>query len=153
MAEPTRYIEDGVRPFVVEDDTGTAYVDPDGAELLLTSGDEVGVAANEEPPPYIREFVERETDLDPVGSRKRRYKEVRIDVGGPVLAAGHADPAATDGADGSATTAITEQGDAPRFYVTDDPDTGLGRRLLWEAFVAFLAAAILLAIAYWLIFI
>lgn len=124
-------------------------VDPDGADLLLTSGEEVEVDANEEPPDHVREFLERETDLDPVSRRHRRYKEVRIGTGNSVLVAGQADP---DGGDRSVTAAITEKGDTPRFYVTDDPDTGLDRRLLQEAFVSFLAAGFRLAIAYWLLF-
>lgn len=150
MTWSTRYLDDGYRPFVVDDDTGTAFVDPDGAELLLTSGDEVVVDAGEQPPAHVREFLDRETDLDPVDSRRRRYREVRIGVGDPVRVAGQADPDAARDLDEPTTTAITERGDAPRFYVTDDPDRSLGRNLVSEAFVAFLAAAILLSVAYFL---
>jgi hypothetical protein len=149
MGKTTKYIEDGYESFVVDDDTGVAYVDPDGADLLLTSGDEVTVEGGEEPPAYVREFLDRETDLDPVHRRTRRYKEVRIGVGDPVLVAGQASP---DGiGDRGTTTAITERGDGPRFYVTDDPGHGLGRRLLNEAFVFFLIAAILFTVAYFLV--
>lgn len=151
MSWSTRYTDDGYRPFVVDDDTGTAFVDPDGADLLLTSGDEVVVDAGEEPPAHVREFLARETDFDPVDSRRRRYREVRIGVGDSVRVAGQADPDAALGLDEPATTAVTERGDAPRFYVTDDPDRGLGRNLVSEAFGSFLAAAILLGIAYFLV--
>ncbi len=152
MTWSTRYVDDGYRPFVVDDDTGTAFVDPDGAELLLTSGDEVVVDAGEEPPAHVREFLARETDIDPVDSRRRRrYREVRIGVGDSVRVAGQADPDAVHDIDEPVTTAVTERGDAPRFYVTDDPDRSLGRNLLSEAFGSFLAAAILLGIAYFLV--
>lgn len=150
MGKTTKYIEDGYESFVVDDDTGVAFVDPDGADLLLTSGDEVTVEGGEEPPAYVREFLDRETDLDPVHRRTRRYKEVRIGVGDPVLVAGQASPDAARDLDGVAT-AITESGDAPRFYITDDPDHGLGRRLINEAFVFFLIAAILFTVAYFLV--
>lgn len=148
MAETTRYADGEHVPFLVDDETGTAYVDPDGAELLLTSGDEVVVEGGEEPPAHVREFLDRETPLDAVDPRERRYKEVRIGVGDPVLVAGQAD---SDGAGDGATTAITERGDAPRFYVTDDPDHGLASRFVREALVYFLVAAILLAVAYFLV--
>lgn len=152
MTWSTRHSDDGYRPFVVDDDTGTALVDPDAADLLLTSSDEVVVDAGEEPPAHVREFLERETDLPIVDSkRRRRYKEVRIGVGDAVRVAGQADPDAAHDLDESVTTAVTERGDAPRFYVTDDPDRSLGRNLLSEAFGSFLAAAILLGIAYFLV--
>lgn len=152
MAYRTLYMDDGFGSFVVDDGTGTAYVDPTGADLVMESGDEVTVDGGEDPPARVREFLERETDVDPIGRRERRYTEVRVGVGDPVYVAGQADPRPVDGLEASATTAITERGDAPRFYVTDDPDTGLGRRLLGEALTSFLMAGILLAIAYFLAF-
>lgn len=151
MAETTRYADGERTAFLVDDGTGRAYVDPEEAELLLTSGDEVVVEADEEPPARIREFVERETDLEAVSRRRRRYKEVRIGVGDRTLVAGSADPDGTPDVHERVTTAIVERGDAPRFYVTDDPDRGLGRRLQREAFGYFLAAAILLATTYYLV--
>lgn len=152
MAYRTLYVDDGFGPFLVDDGTGIAYVDPTGAELVMKSGDEVAVGGGDDPPAHVREFLERETDVDPVGRRRRRYKEVRIGVGESVYVAGQADPEPFDGLDEPVTAAITERGDAPRFYVSDDPDTGLGRRLLGEALTSFVLAGILLAIAYFLAF-
>lgn len=165
MGERTLYMDDGVQAFVVNDGTGTAYVDPENAELVLTSGDEVTVDAGDEPPASVREFLDRETDVDPVSRRRRRYTEVRIGVGDPVLVAGQATPESAAGLDGQAdpgpaegpggrtTTTITEAGDAQRFYVTDDTDKGLGRRLVEEALTSFLVASLLLAFAYYLLFV
>ena len=136
MAKPNRRRTDACRP------------SPVGPEVLLTSGDEATVEGGEEPPAHVREFLERETDHPPVDSRERRFKEVRIDVDEPVLVAGQADPDVAADLDEPTTTAIAECGDAPRFYVTDNPDRGLGSWLVREAFVYFLVAAILLAIAY-----
>lgn len=160
MSWTRQYAGGDQQAFLVDDETGVAYVDPDGAEVMLTSGDETIVEGGEPPPAEIREFLDRETDLgeaeetvgpiDP-GTRDRRYKEVRIDVGEPVLVAGHADRDGSDRFDEPVSTTITKRGDAPRFYVTDDPDSSLTRRLLSEAVVSFLAAGILLAIAYWLV--
>ena len=151
MGKSTRYTAGEHVPFVVDDDTGTAYVDPDDAEIVLSSGDEVTVPAGEEPPAHVGEFLDQETNLEPVSSHERRYMETRIAVGDPVLVAGQADPDADDGFDEPTTIAITERGDAPRFYVTDDPDHGLSSRLVREALVYFLVAAFLLALAYSLV--
>lgn len=146
--ETTKFAENDARPFVVDDGTGAAYVDPDGAEVLLTTDDEVSVPGGQEPPARVREFVERETDLDPVARRERHYEESRIDVGDTVYVTGSPDPDGAAGADAEATTALTDGPDVPRYYVSDDPEHGLSRRLLGEAFTAFLIAAILLGITY-----
>lgn len=147
MTWSTRYADDDAVPFLVDDGTGRAYVDPDGADLVLSSGDEVVVEAGETPPENISRFLERETSLGEVGSRRRRYKEARIAVGDPILVAGHADPSATPD-DHAATSSITAGGDAStRFYVTDDPSQGVTRRLLQEVLVYLLVALLLFSAA------
>lgn len=150
MSWSERYVDDGARPFRVEDGTGTAYVDPDGSALLLTSGEEITVGAGEEPPARVREFLDRETNLEAVDSRRRRYKAVRIEPGDPVLVAGATDPDGADAPADPATTAIGDGPDAPRFYATDDPDHGLGSRLVREILGYALAAAVLFASASYL---
>lgn len=144
MAERTKHRDDEFGPFLVDDGTGTAYVDPSDADLVLKSGDEYIVEGGEEPPPFIREFVDRETSIDPVGRRKRWYREYRVDVGEDVRVAGQADPHAAPDGGAPVTTGFVEAGDAPKFFVTDDVDLDLGKRLRQEALVYFLIAAVLL---------
>lgn len=132
--------------FVVEDDTGTAYVEPDGSSLRMELREKVTVPGGEEPPPNVREFIERETDLDPVHRRKRWVEEYRLPIGDPVYVAGQADPGAAP--DGSATTAIGDGLKTPTFFISDDPDHDLETQLWGGALVSFIAAAVLFAAAY-----
>lgn len=152
MSYLTKYRDQEFGPFVVDDRTGTAYVDPEHADLVLSSGDEFAVDGGEDPPPFVREFVDRETDVDPVGRYRRRYKEYRIDVDEEVRVAGQTDPDAVRALDEPVTTVVSEAGAAPKFFVTDDADLGLGKRMLQETLVYFLAGAILLAISYFIVF-
>lgn len=147
-----QYTDEAHCPFIVDDGTGTAYVDPEDAELMLKDGDEFTVEPGEEPPPRIREFLERETNVTPVDSKRRRkYTETRIGIGDDVLVTGQTDPDAVSDLEQSVTTVIAARGDAPRFYITDDLDSGVGGRLAREAFGSFLAAAILLGIAFFML--
>lgn len=152
MAETTKYHDSDFEPFYVDDGTGTAYVDPSDADLLLKDNEEITVAGGERPPAFVREFLDRETSVDPVGQYERQYTEARLDVDGQVRVGGQADPDAAPSLEEPVTTSVTAAGDAPKFLISDDPDVGLGRRLLQEAFVYFLVATICIVIAYFLLF-
>lgn len=153
MSEITKYRDSEFEPFVLDDGTGTAYVDPTDAELLLENDREVSVDDGDHPPPYVAEFLDRETDVDPVGRHTRHYRESRLDVGEDVRVGGQADPDAVPALDDPPRTAVVAAGDAPKFLVSDDADVGLGRRLLHEASLYFLVAAICLGISYFLLFV
>jgi hypothetical protein len=144
----TEHREKEFGPFLVDDDTGTAYVDPANADLVLTTGDEYTVEGGEDPPAFIREYLERETDVDPVGEYKRRYKEYRLDVDEQVRVAGETDPDGTPDLAEPVTTAILDDGEAPKFFVTDETDRDLGSRMRQEAFLYFLIAAVLFAFSF-----
>jgi hypothetical protein len=148
MGKKTEYIDDGFVPFVVDDDTGTVYVDPDGSELRMESDEEVVVPGGEQPPRQVREFIERETDLDPVHERKRWVEEYRLGVGDDVYVAGQVDP---DGApDGS--VAVGDGARAPKFFVSDEPGHDLAAQVRTEALFRFLVAGVLFAFAAFLYF-
>lgn len=148
MTWTTRYVDDDAVPFLVDDGTGRAYVDPDGSDLVLSSGDEIIVEAGDAPPANVSRFLDRETSLGEVASRRRRYREVRLGVGEPVLVAGHADPASDAPGDEAVACTVTADGDAStRFYITDDPSQGVTRRLLQEVFVYLLVALLLFSAA------
>lgn len=150
MGDATEYRDEDVVPFVVDDETATAYVDPEGAEVRMSGQEEVTVEEGERPPEHIAAFIEEETDLDVVRNKKRWFREYRIAAGDEVYVAGTADlDGVTDG-DHGATVAVDGDG-APRFFVSDDPDHGLDAQLLREVLVSFLAAALLFGVAAWLV--
>jgi hypothetical protein len=152
MSKTTIYHDSDFEPFFVDDGTGTAYVDPGNADLLLTDNEEITVDGGVEPPTFVREFLDRETSVDPVAGVERQYTEARLDVDGQVRVGGQADPDAAPSLPEPVTTAVIAAGDAPKFLISDDPNVGLGRRLLHEAFMNFLIAAICLGIAYFFLF-
>jgi hypothetical protein len=147
MPEITKHSDREFEPFVVDDGTGAAYVDPESAELMLESGDEFTVEGGEEPPAFVREFVEHETSIDPVGEHKRWYREFRLDVDEEARVAGEADPDAV-ALEESVTTAVVAAGDAPKFFVADDADLDLGQRMRQEALIYFVIAGTLFAFSY-----
>ena len=148
MTYVTKYSDKEFGPFLVDDGTGTAYVNPENADLVLTSGDKYTVEGGEDPPAFISEFLERETDVDTVGRYEREYEEVRVDVDEQVRVAAETDPDSNVDIEEPVMTAILDAGDAPKFLVTDDTDRGLGSRMLHEALFTFLAAGILFALSY-----
>jgi hypothetical protein len=133
MGWTTKHRDKEFGPFLVDDGPSTAYVDPANADLVLTSGEEYTVEGGEEPPTFIREFLERSTEVDPVGQHKREYTEARLDLKEEVRVAGDSDPDSSDLVEESVTTAIRDDGDAPKFLVTDDVDLDLGSRMRQEA--------------------
>jgi hypothetical protein len=129
MAWTTKHRDQEFGPFIVDDGTGAACVDPANADLVLTSGDEYPVEGGEDPPTFISEFLERETDIDTVGRYKRRYREVRLDLDEQVRVAGETDPDSNVDLEEPVMTAVLDDGDAPKFLVTDDTDLDLGSRM------------------------
>lgn len=148
MTYVTKYSDKEFGPFLVDDGTGTAYVDPENADLVLTSGDKYTVEGGEDPPPFISEFLERETDVDTVGRYERQYMEVRVDVDEQVRVAAETDPDSNVEIEEPVMTAILDGGDAPKFLVTDDTDLDLGSRMRQEALVYFLIAGVLFAFSF-----
>lgn len=82
-------------PFVLENDTGSVLVDPDGATLQLEQSTEIGVDPDETPPTPIVEFLESTRWLSADSPTCRWYRESRLDPGdhvhvyGPVREVGH----------------------------------------------------------------
>lgn len=148
MAYVTKYSDKEFGPFLVDDGTGTAYVDPENADLVLTSGDKYTVEGGEDPPPFISEYLEREMDIDTVGRYKRQYMEFRVDVDEQVRIAAETDPDSNVDIEEPVMTAILDAGDAPKFLVTDDTDLDLGSRMRKEALVYFLIAGVLFAFSF-----
>jgi len=148
MAWTTKHSDQEFGPFIVDDGTGTAYVDPTNADLVLTSGDEYSVEGGEDPPEFISGFLKQETKVDPVGRYKRRYKEYRVDLDEQVRVAGETNPDSNGDAEEPVMTAIQDDGSAPKFLVTDDTDLDLGSRMRQEALTYFLIGGTLLAFSF-----
>ncbi|MFB6184868.1 MAG: hypothetical protein ABEI96_09965 [Haloarculaceae archaeon] len=140
MPYPTKHTDADFQPFVLDDGTGTVYVDPSDGDLLVSEDEEIVVDPGDDPPEFVREYLIRETDVDPVGQTERKYREARLEIDDQVRVSGHADPDAAPALDEPVTTAVVTAGEAPKFLISDDVDLGLRRRLLREATVYFLLA-------------
>lgn len=118
------------RPFVVEDESGRAYVDPDGASLSLESERTRKTNAQGEP---VRDdstwnlgVSVNLPGLGGLGTGNRRYTERRLEVGGHCYAVGAATrpPAGID-----ADVALVGDG-AATFLLSDATEAETRRRLL-----------------------
>lgn len=146
-------------PFLVEDDTASMVVEPDGATLSLRA-ETTRVRGDERPPERIRQFIEDRPDVDSeersidvlgleidVGA-DRKYVERRLDPGETVHVYGEAvsDPSATN-AVGSIGRVIRAGNRAPFFRITDGSEHDAARRLAWRGVPAALAGLALLGVA------
>lgn len=129
-------------PFRIADETGSVRVEPDGAELTLTSGTTVEVGREETARGRIREFLRGlevepgdagELSLGPLSmgtGDRRRYVEERLDVGEHVSVFGlpERDPDAGGdwGSDQHAATVRDASGEP--FVIADRPAVPVLRR-------------------------
>ncbi|MDJ1432493.1 GIDE domain-containing protein [Halostagnicola sp. A-GB9-2] len=118
------------RPFVLEDESGTAYVDPEGALFSLEKERTRKTNAQGEPVPddgsWNLNVSANIPGLGSVGIGNKRYTEKRLDVGGHCYAVGTAErpPAGVD-----ADVAIVGTG-APTFMLSDATEKETRMRLL-----------------------
>ncbi|PSQ60130.1 MAG: hypothetical protein BRD23_02865 [Halobacteriales archaeon SW_9_67_25] len=83
-----------VNPFVVETDTGSVLVEPEGAQRELSESAWLRFDPGESTPEEIADFLRSQTELEPDDEQVRVYSEHRIDPGdavhvyGPVREAG-----------------------------------------------------------------
>ena len=118
------------RPFVVEDESGRAYVDPDGASFSLESERTRRTNAAGEPVPddstWNFSVSMNVPGMGNVGVGNRRYTEQRLDVGGHSYVVGTAE---RPPADVDADVAIVGAG-APTFMISDETEAETRRRVL-----------------------
>lgn len=122
------------RPFLLEDDTGTAYIDPDGASLSLSTERTSTIEETESLPSGLRSTVESPLSIDIgnialSGGRRLRYTEKRLDVGGRGYVFGQTEPSPT-GVD--ADVAIGKGDRGPTFLISDTGERETMRRLLLQ---------------------
>jgi len=139
-------------PFQLDDGTGTALVDPDGATLELTDTKTIEIDADETPPPGIDEYLERTEQVNGDIARKHRYIERRLEPGddvhvfGPVQRTGHsadmpggvdaiigvtdADRGFTVGEDGLTELVDQIKTDTMRYVITPGEEKEAERHLL-----------------------
>jgi hypothetical protein len=161
----TEYSQSNSRPFLLEDGTGTAWVDPTDAEFHMPVMDRVERDAGEEPPERFHEALTdgggatpggREADaVVPVGDdggtsvvddhHRRRYPEYRLDPGEEVSVDGEARPAPDPGAtDGDPELAIGDGDSIPAYTISTDEDRDVGNELLQRAVGPILIGTLLL---------
>ncbi len=118
------------RPFILEDESGTAYVDPEGASFSLEKERTRKTNAQGQPVPddstWNLNVSANIPGLGSVGIGNKRYTEKRLDLGGHCYAVGRAErpPAGVD-----ADVAIVGTG-APTFMLSDATEGETRMRLL-----------------------
>ncbi|SDQ27511.1 GIDE domain-containing protein [Natronobacterium texcoconense] len=131
-----------VVPFRLEDDTASVRVEPEGADLALSTEITIGVDGGEPEPKQVREFLETQSDLESENSsidlgvveistgNNRRYHERRLDPGEEVYVFGqsHYDIDARETM--RDVGAVIEDGpETPAFVVADSCQYVAARRL------------------------
>ncbi|RQG89067.1 hypothetical protein EA462_11860 [Natrarchaeobius halalkaliphilus] len=148
-----RTIEDGTdrRPFVLEDESGRAYVDPDGASLSLERERTRNPNGDSPLPGFLRSLnVDFSINIGgPFGAGigNRRYTERRLDLDGHCYVVGQAErsPAGID-----ADVAIVG-GESPTFLISDATEGETRRRLLLRGSGFGLAGVGCVALGLWIL--
>jgi hypothetical protein len=102
-------------PCRLDDGTGIALVDPNGATLELLTEETIEVEPYESPPPEVGDYLERTETVDREHDYTRRYTETRLEPGddihvlGPVRRLAHS---------------VEMPGDADAVIGVSDPDRG-----------------------------
>jgi hypothetical protein len=101
--------------FHLEDDTGTALIDVEGASPYLNTTTTIEVEGDDSPPPAVAQFLQSSDEVDREHSFTRRYTESRLDPGSPVHVYGPVRNDAPEADDRTSVDAIIG---------VDDPDRG-----------------------------
>ena len=139
------------RPFLLEDDSGTAYVDPDGATLSMETERTRSIDDESQLPPGLRSSggpLSIDIGGFSLGSRPMRYTEKRLDVDGPGYAFGQAEP---NPAGVDAVVAIRDGPETPMFLVSDAGEAGTMRRFLYRGLGGVAGAVLAFAVAFVLV--
>lgn len=161
----TEYAQWDSVPFVVEDGSGTAWVDPTDAEFHLDLEESVELDSGQEPPERFRRALTdggpatesgRGPDATVYGNesvtavaenKRRRFQEFRLAEGQEVhvSAETHRVPEAAGGSDRRPSVTLADGSSTPVFSVSTDVDTDVDETLLSRAAGAILAGAVLVA--------
>lgn len=113
-------------PFRIDDGSGSALVDPDGADFRLSGEGAIRVRGGERPPEPIARFVRENEDvsdenrsigigpLEFATGRDRRYRERRLDVGETVHVLGVARFDTSAARESGQVNAVVGAADPPR---------------------------------------
>lgn len=144
----------GLVPFRLEDDTASVRVDPSGATLALETDQTFEVGGGEAEPEPVREFLERESDLESENTsldlrvvelatgNDRRYHERRLEPGGEAYVLGQSRYDVEARETMRDISAVVEDGaETPAFVVSDTCQDG-AVRLLAKPVVPWLAIGV-----------
>ncbi len=147
-------------PFLLEDDSGSVAIDPDGAEYSLERDAEIESDGGETPPEEIQEFldsvgVEREeggeTSIGPLSIHhgdRRRYIERRIDAGDEIHVYGQSRHGRSIGDVSGTVNAVIGSGKAtPRFRISKGSESDAIRRQIKSGATYAIFGAVIVAIA------
>lgn len=137
-------------PFLLQDDTGSAHVDPNGANVDLPSFSERSSGTGKPPPQLIQEFL-TQNKLSPTGifgwNKTMRYSEYIIPVGETIYVLGTADdnPLIAEGSETSEMKDIMiGKGKHEKiFYISNKSEKGILKSLKWKIFWQIFGGAVL----------
>ncbi|HMB51068.1 MAG TPA: GIDE domain-containing protein [Natronoarchaeum rubrum] len=128
-------------PFLVEDDTGSVTVDPEGAEFALDEDADIESDGGETPPERVQRFLDQigvdreeggETSIGPISFNRgdrRKYVEKRLDPGDPVHVYGQSRSGRTAGEVSGSVNAVVGSGRAtPNFRISEGDESAAIRR-------------------------
>ena len=138
-------------PFIVDDGTGEVRVEPPSSseQQMLAELNREKVPGGQEPPETIREFVERESEIDETSNtsvgplslgERRRYSEGSIQPGEEVYVLGRARE--EDAGWGESSYVIGEPTASGDFIMSDKPEEQLIKEGKWGGLLLYVVGGI-----------
>lgn len=160
----------GAHLFVLADEAGSALVDPEGASRHMQTTTTIEVGPDEPAPPAIEEYLRQTEGISSDPSRKRRYRESRLDPGddvhvlGPVRQTGSSfdlpggvdivvglenpeEHGFTIGEDDPSELVEQIKGDTNRFIITNSDEAGAARQMLRYSVLLLVVGGLFLGVA------
>lgn len=137
--------------FIIDDGTGFAVVDPEGADFDLEEENTITVPGNEDPPEQVQEFIENNDAVDSRNNKfltssdnKRRYTEKFVKPSEQLYVFGYSDSLVLDGESFN----LVKDGGVPLFYISDKSEEEIIDK--WSSYykLALAASIIMVPIGY-----
>jgi len=139
--------------FGVDDGTGIAIVDGEGADFDLPLDEQTDVSGREDPPQKIQEFIENNENVHQGSNglisftdNRRKYREWYITPGEDLYIYGYADSTNVDGENFH----LIKNGGAPLFYISDQSEEDIKKKWSWTYKAMILGGILLTPASYYL---